>query len=720
MGIVYKARDPFIDRIVAIKTIHLESQIEEEDLAVRLEMEAKSAGRLQHPNICTVFDFGKEENHSFIVIEFAEGSDLQELIDSKANLSLPQKIDLIVQIANGLGYAHEMGVVHRDMKPANIRVTKKGRAKIIDFGLARFDTTRLTKTGFVSGTVAYMSPERFSGQSGPSDDIFALGAVAYELLTYERAFPGSSPPEVMMKIISGVPPKPSEIAEVPAVIDPIVQKCMARDVADRYKSAAEFGEDLEGVFTNDEYQEFVQSPDRSPEFRKAVTDWVAVTTTQSSGRNRLRAAGVPTVTIEKATLSEDDRTGKTAIYPPETSGKPTEIVQTTEVEETASAAPSEGGEPSSAGEPAADQPPVTQPPTLERPPSETPTLYESSPTLMETTAPGSKKTILEESEPSKRKPVIAFGVILLIVAAVVIGIMLGGGESPGGSGSDDPSAEPATLPSKQPTTTAAPSAAESLGGSSKAEDRIRVLGALREEVDALSFNAAEKVRLREIDTIADLAENQLATGDEDEALANLDSSIEQIRELVTSHEERIAAEQTAPKPVTISERTETRPNPPAKPSEPVTSKPVESKPEAPRPAETTTSREREPAAEPEPTPVEPAKPAVPQRTEADARAEIQRFVSSIANAYESRDVAFFRNRYQGFNQAIASAIQNSPSASVDIAIDSISLNGTERASVAVTRTDRFSDTRIPPGTQKLTYEVQRIDGEWKLLSFSRR
>ncbi len=246
MGVVYKARDPVIDRIVAIKTILIGEEInEDENLADRLTMEARSAGRLHHPNIVTIFDFGKEGDLSYIVMEYVEGINLAKLIDERRPLPLDMKLNLLTQIANGLAYAHERGVIHRDMKPSNVCIASPGTAKILDFGLARFDSTRLTKTGYMAGTIAYMSPERLSGTTGAKDDIFALGAIAFELLTYQRAFPGNTPPEVFGKILApGPPPVPSQVGDVPVALDPIIQKALAKDVNDRYNTAGEFAAEL--------------------------------------------------------------------------------------------------------------------------------------------------------------------------------------------------------------------------------------------------------------------------------------------------------------------------------------------------------------------------------------------------------------------------------------------------------------------------------------------
>ena len=183
MGVVYKARDPFIDRIVAIKTIKLDAGFSEDNLLARLQMEAKTAGRLHHPNIVVVYDFGQQGDLTYLVMEHVEGTNLSRIISTETPIALTTKLDIAIQLCQGLGYAHEIGVIHRDIKPSNVCVTAKGVPKILDFGLARLDETRLTKTGFVSGTISYMSPERMRGESGPPDDIFAMGAVIYELYT---------------------------------------------------------------------------------------------------------------------------------------------------------------------------------------------------------------------------------------------------------------------------------------------------------------------------------------------------------------------------------------------------------------------------------------------------------------------------------------------------------------------------------------------------------
>ncbi len=271
MGVVYKARDPIIDRIVAVKTIVLAEEHSDDDHFGRLRQEARSAGKLQHPNIVTIYDFGEEEHMSYIVMEFVEGVNLSRVMHQQRPLPLATRIHVLIQVARGLAYAHECGVIHRDMKPSNVCVTVRGVAKILDFGLARFDSTRLTKTGFLSGTIAYMSPERFRGDSGPADDIFGLGAVAYEFLTYRRAFPGETTPEVVGKILGNVAPAPiSTVTPYPKALDDVIARALQPNPADRYTSAADLERALVEFSESAICRRFAIDEMALPEFQTAI------------------------------------------------------------------------------------------------------------------------------------------------------------------------------------------------------------------------------------------------------------------------------------------------------------------------------------------------------------------------------------------------------------------------------------------------------------------
>lgn len=246
MGVVYQARDPLLDRVVAIKTIQLDSDESSKDLVARLTQEARSAGRLHHPNIVTIFDFGSDGELTYLVMEYVEGKNLASVISKRLAVPLARRLEMIIQLCNALTYAHELGVTHRDIKPANICLTSKEIPKLLDFGLARFDDTRLTRTGFTSGTVAYMSPERMRGAVGTSDDVFAMAVVAYEFLTYANAFPGKNYGEIVSKILSGrFPVPPSRAGSLPAQLDPIFARALAPNPEDRYASAADFARELD-------------------------------------------------------------------------------------------------------------------------------------------------------------------------------------------------------------------------------------------------------------------------------------------------------------------------------------------------------------------------------------------------------------------------------------------------------------------------------------------
>lgn len=255
MGVVYKARDPLIDRIVAVKTI---GSIDNDDdqLVQRLQMEARSAGRLHHPNIVTIFDFGREGETWYLAMEYVEGANLARIVQKRDALSLFTRIDIVIKLADALAYAHGLGVVHRDIKPSNICLTDRADPKILDFGLARFDETKLTRSGMTSGTIAYMSPERIRGESSPADDVFAVGAVAYELFTGQPAFPGRSYSDIATKILSGKYPAPAaSVSDCPEEVAQIIEQTLAVRREDRLNSAHELAARLRTLRDSTEFQQ---------------------------------------------------------------------------------------------------------------------------------------------------------------------------------------------------------------------------------------------------------------------------------------------------------------------------------------------------------------------------------------------------------------------------------------------------------------------------------
>jgi len=192
MGIVYKALDPDIEREVAIKTLRfdtLSESMEKEELLTRVIREAKAAGRLNHPGIITIYDVVRDEDLTYIVMQYVDGPSLQALIDSGKSFSPQETIDILKPVSDALDFAHQGGIVHRDIKPANILIDKSGQPFLADFGVARIETSTLTMAGTTVGTLSYMSPEQVKGQTvDKRSDIFALGVILYELLTGKKPF----------------------------------------------------------------------------------------------------------------------------------------------------------------------------------------------------------------------------------------------------------------------------------------------------------------------------------------------------------------------------------------------------------------------------------------------------------------------------------------------------------------------------------------------------
>jgi len=250
MGVVYRALDPLLNRYVAVKL--MEQGINTDAvLRDRFLREAQAAGSLQHPNIITIFDFGEVEGHLYIAMEYIEGADLSELIERKDALPLPAKLDIIIDVLHALNYAHGRGVVHRDVKPANIRVSVDGRGKLMDFGIARLESSNLTQSGMLIGTPNYMAPEQVtSGQVSPATDIFSLGVVLYEFLSYRRTFDGDTLHAVLYKIVSEQAPALNTLLTgIPAPLQAIVEKALAKDPKDRYQNAGAMAQELTNVRT---------------------------------------------------------------------------------------------------------------------------------------------------------------------------------------------------------------------------------------------------------------------------------------------------------------------------------------------------------------------------------------------------------------------------------------------------------------------------------------
>ncbi|MDA8382855.1 MAG: protein kinase [Betaproteobacteria bacterium] len=247
MGVVYKAIDPLIERAVAIKTIHLDLSRDELELFEdRFFREAKSAGRLNHPNVVTIYDVGKTDRIAYITMELLEGRSLRQLLDRENTLPAATAASIAAQVAEGLSYAHASGIVHRDIKPANIVVVREDLVKITDFGIALVPAGTRTLAGKVLGSPKYMSPEQVVGQSlDGRSDIFSLGVVLYEMLTGHSPFTGDNISTIMYRILNETPPAPSLVGPaVPAAFDAIIQKTLAKDPSARYQDAKDLAHDL--------------------------------------------------------------------------------------------------------------------------------------------------------------------------------------------------------------------------------------------------------------------------------------------------------------------------------------------------------------------------------------------------------------------------------------------------------------------------------------------
>jgi serine/threonine protein kinase len=247
MGIVYRAEDPMLNRTVAIKTISVVADPEERaEYEKRFYQEAKAAGGLSHPNVVTIYDIGHAGDVVYMAMEYIEGTELRDLL-LRGRLDAVTAVDLAAQVAEGLAYAHARGVVHRDVKPANIMVPRDGPAKIMDFGIARMRASEVkTQTGMLLGSPKYMSPEQLLGGAvDQRSDIFALGVVLYEALTGAPPFSGSDITQIMYQIVNAVPPPPSAVnSRVSPMLDLIVAKALAKEPAARYPDARELAADL--------------------------------------------------------------------------------------------------------------------------------------------------------------------------------------------------------------------------------------------------------------------------------------------------------------------------------------------------------------------------------------------------------------------------------------------------------------------------------------------
>jgi serine/threonine-protein kinase len=259
MGSVFKARDPAVGRIVALKTIHTAALegAQSEEYRARFYREARASGVLAHPGIVPVFDVGEDAGAPFLVMEFVEGRTLADVQKKGERYSLDRISEIGQQLADALGYAHRQGVIHRDIKPANILMTSREvygseRPRITDFGIAKLAASEITSTGQLLGTPSFMPPEQFTG--APIDgraDLFSLGVILYNLATGEQPFPGETMTAVSYKVVYTEPVPPAKLnPAIPARFEAVILKCLAKSPADRYQTGEELAQDLAALRTS--------------------------------------------------------------------------------------------------------------------------------------------------------------------------------------------------------------------------------------------------------------------------------------------------------------------------------------------------------------------------------------------------------------------------------------------------------------------------------------
>ena len=312
MGVVYQARDPKINRVVAVKTISLAGQPPEEEREYRERFfrEAEAAGRLSHPGIVTIFDVGEEpETHApYIVMEFVRGQSLDKLLAREGpKLPLDTALQLTLELADALDCAHGQGVVHRDLKPANILITEEGHAKIADFGVAKLNLANFTLVGRVLGTPAYMSPEHLKGDAVDGrSDLFSLGVILYTIVTGYRPFQGNSALTVCFKVVNREP-IPATVLDtaLPPGLDYIIARAMAKDPAQRYQSGMEMTQDIQALREGRDPRSKALQPDSDEATGAALT---ANTGTTSSALAPLRLA--PKSRISAGSRTPEHRTAE--------------------------------------------------------------------------------------------------------------------------------------------------------------------------------------------------------------------------------------------------------------------------------------------------------------------------------------------------------------------------------------------------------------------------
>lgn len=309
MGVLYRARDPVLEREVALKMMLVDFS-HDPAARERFEREAKAVARLQHRNVVTIHELGEADGAPYIVMEFLSGQDLERRMRGPDPLTLFERLDIVAQLCEGLGYAHEQGIVHRDIKPGNVRVLEDGTVKILDFGIAKFAMSSMTQSGTVMGTAHYMAPEQIMG--GAIDgraDLFSAGVLLHELLSGQKPFAGDSPTAVAYQIMQVEPPSvASLVPELPAEVAQIVARALQKNPEDRYSRASEMASDLQVVkmMADVPLSPVAGAPDATSTgrlFATGVTNKTLATARRQSGTTSSAAPPAASATPAKALIA---------------------------------------------------------------------------------------------------------------------------------------------------------------------------------------------------------------------------------------------------------------------------------------------------------------------------------------------------------------------------------------------------------------------------------
>jgi serine/threonine protein kinase len=298
MSSVYRAKDLLLERRVALKILH-DTYGADASTVERFRREARAVAQLSHPNIVTVIDRGEDEHRQFIVFEYVDGENLKELIERTGRLPVRRALELAVQIGRALAFAHQAGLVHRDVKPQNVLLNGDGEPKVTDFGIARsLDVEGMTQTGTVMGTSNYIAPEQASGLPvGPHTDVYSLGVVLFELLTGELPFTGESFVAIAMRHVHEPPPSVLELRpEVPLRVVNAVEQALAKAPEDRFASMDDFVAELESALA-----ELGASPEEDP--TAIVPPRVVRQTARRRARPRRRAWPLVVALVSLAALA---------------------------------------------------------------------------------------------------------------------------------------------------------------------------------------------------------------------------------------------------------------------------------------------------------------------------------------------------------------------------------------------------------------------------------